>query len=461
MVWKTQKRRELGLSVVTTSLQSVVDPLVTKYQEQFSIQGPKLPGAAHDWVASLREDALSVLSRNGLPTRRVESWKYTDLRNLYRAKFTNKQSVDVSDNLAPFILKNTHTIVFVDGNFVPTLSGIDGFPKGLEVFSLADALESGDEDLLTGLGEAVDIEQPGFTAVNTALMEGGGVCRIEENVSVDEPIHFIFVTTDNASAEFHLRNLVVAGAHSKATVMQSFVSLGESSSFCNVVTELVLREGANLRNILYQAQSKMAWHIGLTGARLERDAHLDSFVLSSGARLARNEIRLRLDGEGAECSINGIALVRGRQHCDNTTDVEHTKSCCHSSQIYKNVLDDHAHTVFQGRVHVAPNAQKTDAQQMNRNLLLSRNAQADSKPELIIHADDVKCSHGATVGDLDQEALFYLQSRGINPEDARNMMVHAFAAELVEVMPEGDIRYYLEQAIMSWLETLDSIERAA
>lgn len=435
--------------------------MVLNYQEQFAIQGPKLPGAAHGWVTSLRENALSVLSRNGFPTRRDESWKYTDLRNLYRAKFTNKQSVEVSDALAPFKLKNAHTIVFVDGNFVPTHSAIDNFPKGLEIFSLADALKSGDEDLLIGLGEAVDIEQPGFAAVNTALMQGGGICRIGENVTVDEPIHFIFVTTDNGSSEFHLRNLVVAGANSKATVMQSFVSLGESSSFCNVVTELVLREGANLRNILYQAQSKMAWHIGLTGARLERDGHLDSFVLSLGARLARNEIRLRLDGEGSECSMNGIALVRGRQHCDNTTDVEHAKSCCHSSQIYKNVLDDHAHTVFQGRVHVTPYAQKTDAQQMNRNLLLSRNAQADSKPELIIHADDVKCSHGATVGDLDQQALFYLQSRGINPEDARNMMVHAFAAELVEALPEGDIRLYLEQAIKSWLETLGSIERAA
>lgn len=446
---------------MTTSLQSVVEPMVTKYHKQFAIQGPKLPGAAHGWITSMREDALSVLSRNGLPTRRVESWKYTDLRNLYRAKFTNKETVDVSDALGPFMLKNSHGIVFVDGNFVPTLSEIDNLPEGLEVFSLADALMSGEEGLLMGLGEAVDIEQPGFTAVNTALMQSGGICQIGENVSVDEPIHFIFVTTGNASAEFHLRNLVVAGANSKATVMQSFVSLGESSSFCNVVTELVLREGANLSNILYQAQSKTAWHIGLTGVRLGRDAHLDSFVLSSGARLARNEIRLRLDGEGADCSMNGIALVRGRQHCDNTTDVDHAKSCCHSSQIYKNILDDHAHTVFQGRVHVAPYAQKTDAQQMNRNLLLSRNAQADSKPELIIHADDVKCGHGATVGDLDQEALFYLQSRGINPEEARNMMVHAFAAELVEALPEGDIRLYLEQAIMSWLETLDSVERAA
>ena len=446
---------------MTTSLRSVVDPMVIKYRERFATHGLKLPGAAHRWVVSLREEALSALSRNGLPTRRVESWKYTDLRNFKRAEFTNKASVDVTDALAPFMLKNTYAIVFVDGKFLPTLSQIDNFPKGLEVLSLAEALMSGDEDLLSGIGEAVDIEQPGFAAVNTALMQGGGVCQIAENVSVDRPIHFIFVTTNNASAELHLRNLVVAGANSKATVMQSFVSLGVSSGFCDVVTELVLREGASLSNILYQAQSKTAWHIGLTAGRLGRDAHLDSFVLSSGARLARNEIRLRLDGEGAECSMNGIALVRGRQHCDNTTDVDHAKSCCHSSQIYKNVLDDHAHSVFQGRVHVAPDAQKTDAHQMNRNLLLSRNAQADCKPELIIHADDVKCSHGATVGDLDQEALFYLQSRGINPENARNMMVHAFAAELVETLPEGDIRFYLERAIMSWLETLNSVERAA
>jgi Fe-S cluster assembly protein SufD len=159
--------------------------------------------------------------------------------------------------------------------------------------------------------------------------------------------------------------------------------------------------------------------------------------------------------------LNGIALVRDRQHCDNTTDVDHAISHCHSSQIYKNVLDDRAHTVFQGRVHVAPDAQKTDAHQMNRNLLLSRNAQADSKPELIIHADDVKCSHGATVGDLDQEALFYLQSRGIDPETARNMMVHAFAAELLEALPEDSIRPYLENAMSSWLENIASVEEAA
>lgn len=446
---------------MTTLLQSVVDPVVKKYQEQFAIKGDELPGSAHDWVTSLRKKSLLALSRNGLPTRRVESWKYTDLRSLYRAKFTNKQSGDVSDAVGRFKVKGTHTVVFVDGDFVPTLSEIDCLPEGIEVFSLADALQSGDEVLLKDLGDAVNLEQPGFAALNTALMQGGGICKIEENVSSEEPIHLIFLTTDNASSEFHLRNLVVAGANSKASLMQSFVSLGEPSAFCNVVTELVLKEGANLNNILYQDQSAMAWHIGLTEARLGRDAQLDSFVLSTGAKLARNEIRLSLDGEGADCSINGISLVRGRQHCDNTTDVNHKTSRCHSRQIYKNVLDDHAHTVFQGRIHVVPYAQQTDAQQMNRNLLLSRNAQADSKPELIIHADDVKCGHGATVGDLDEDALFYLRSRGISPEDARNLIVHAFASELVEELPEGEIRLYLERAITSWLKNMGSVERAA
>ena len=307
----------------------------------------------------------------------------------------------------------------------------------------------------------MELEQPGYAALNTVLMQDGGVCRIADNVSVEKPVQFIFVSTENSSAELHLRNLIVAGVNSKATVMQSFVSLGASSGFSDVVTEVILGQGANLRHVTHQDQSATAWHIGLITASVGRDAQFDSFVLSSGARLARNEIRLRLDGEGADCSLNGIALVRDRQHCDNTTDVDHAISHCHSSQIYKNVLDNRAHTVFQGRVHVAPDAQKTDAHQMNRNLLLSRNAHADSKPELIIHADDVKCSHGATVGDLDQEALFYLQSRGIDPETARNMMVHAFAAELLEALPEDSIRPYLENAVSSWLENIVSVEEAA
>jgi Fe-S cluster assembly protein SufD len=203
-----------------------------------------------------------------------------------------------------------------------------------------------------------------------------------------------------------------------------------------------------------------AWHVGLTAARLARDATYDSFVLSTGARLARNEIRVALEGEGADCTLNGVGLARGRQHCDNTTDIDHARAHCRSTQLYKNVLDGRARTVFQGRIHVAPDAQKTDAHQMNRNLLLSRNAQADSKPELIIHADDVKCSHGATVGDLDREAVFYLRSRGVDEATARNMLVRAFAAEMMEAVADDAVRAHLEAALAAWLDGM-ALEREA
>ncbi len=443
-------------------VQPLTDPVVKKYCDQFAAQGAQLPGAEHDGIKSIRERAQSALSREGLPTRRVESWKYTDLRNLHRAEFSSAPEASVTQaDIAPFVIDHAFVAVFVDGRFVPTLSQLDELPEGLSFSSLADALSDKDLEAANGVGEIADVDQPGLAALNTMLMQDGGVCRVADNVSVEMPIQLVFVVTDNSATESHLRNFIVVGANSKATVMQSYVSLGASSSFCNVVTEADLGQGANLRSVILQDQSQTAWHIGLTSVRVSRDAHFDSFVLSAGGRLARNEIRIRLDGEGADCSLNGIALVRDRQHCDNTTDVDHAMSHCHSSQIYKNVLDDRAHTVFQGRVHVAPDAQKTDAHQMNRNLLLSRNAQADSKPELIIHADDVKCSHGATVGDLDQDALFYLQSRGIDAVTAQNMMVQAFVAELLETMPEDSIRSCLEARMSSWLENLTLIKEAA
>lgn len=447
---------------MTSSIQPLTDPVIVKYHEQYAALGTQLPGSEQRWVTSLRDQAMLVAARIGLPTRRVETWKYTDLRPIHRAEFSAVVASDVTAPLLdPYKLDDAYIAVFVNGCFVPALSQLENLPEGLEFSSLADALASGVKEPLEGLGDVVELEQPGYAALNTVLMQDGGVCRIADNVSVEKPVQFMFVSTQNSSAELHLRNLIVAGVNSKATVMQSFVSLGASSGFSDVVTEAILGQGANLRHVTHQDQSATAWHIGLIAARVGRDAQFDSFVLSSGAKLARNEIRLRLDGEGADCSLNGIALVRDRQHCDNTTDVDHAISHGHSSQVYKNVLDDRAHTVFQGRVHVAPDAQKTDAHQMNRNLLLSRNTHADSKPELIIHADDVKCSHGATVGDLDQEALFYLQSRGIDPETARNMMVHAFAAELLEALPEDSIRPYLENAVSSWLENIASVEEAA
>jgi len=442
---------------VSSTVQPLADPVIAKYKAQYESLRAQLPGAPE-----LRDQAIEVFAREGLPTRRVEAWRYTDLRPLTRSEFSSGVSSKVTrSDLDPYKLPGAAVFVFIDGNFAPDLSANDDLPDDVVFSSLAEALKSEDKELVDELGTVADFETAGFAALNTALMQDGAVIRIADNASIEKPIQCLFVSANDSPVETHMRNLIVAGVNSSANLLQTFVTLGKSSGFSEVVAETILKDGANLRHVVHQDQSKTAWHINLHAVQVGRAANLNSFVLSSGARLSRNEIRASLENEGADCSLNGIALVRGRQHCDNTTDVDHAASHCHSNQMYKNVLDDRARTVFQGRIHVAPDSQKTDAHQMNRNLLLSRNAQADSKPELIIHADDVKCSHGATVGDMDQDALFYLQSRGIDVVTARNMMVHAFAAELVESLPEDAIRAYLERAIKTWLEGGALVEEAA
>lgn len=447
---------------MTARVQVLNDPVIERYQARIAARRGELPGAAHGWVADLRDRGASAFAEHGLPTRRVETWKYTDLRSLHQAEFTAAPSSKVSASaINPYRLETPHLAVFVDGEFSPDLSRLDDLPEGLTLGSLAETLTAGDARLEQELGHTADSDLPGFAALNTALMADGAVCYLGDGAAIEAPVQLLFVTTDGSAAETHLRNLVVIGENSRATLVQSYVSLGPSAGFCDVVTETVLGQGASLRHVTRQDQSDSAWHVGLLAAKLGRDAKFDSFVLSTGARLARNEIRIMLDGPGADCTLNGIALVRGRQHCDNSTDVDHASGHCRSSQLYKNVLDDRARSVFQGRIHVASDAQKTDAHQMNRNLLLSRDAQADSKPELIIHADDVKCSHGATVGDLDQDALFYLRSRGIDTVTARNLLVRGFAAEMIDDLPDDVIHSHLETAIGVWLDSRAAAEEAA
>jgi Fe-S cluster assembly protein SufD len=446
---------------VTAIVQTLSDPVVAKYQAQIAALRDELPGASHRWVTDLRDQAATSFAEQGLPTRRVESWKYTDLRGLHRAEFGPRTSTDVpASAIAAHRIEGAAIAVFIDGVFESALSDTDGLPAGLRFAALGEALKNGDQSAAGDLGNTVDLNKPGFAALNTALMQDGCLCRVSKGATIDKPLQLLFVSSEGSSGETHLRNLVVMEDNSAATIVQSYVSLGVSSGFCDAVTEVTLGQGANLRHVVQQNQSATAWHVGLITAKLGRDSSFDNFVLSTGAALARNEVQIALEGPGADCTLNGIAMVRGRQHCDNSTDIDHASSQCHSSQIYKHVLDDRARSVFQGRIYVAPDSQKTDAHQMNRNLLLSRNAQADSKPELIIHADDVKCSHGATVGDLDQDALFYLQSRGIDEVTARNLMVRGFAAEMIDDLPDDAIRAHLDTAIAGWLDALAAAEAA-
>ena len=444
-------------------LKEVRDPVVARFEARMDTLRERLPGAGQSWVRELRETARAQFAENGLPTRRVESWKYTDLRPLLRNAFAPPRETAkvTAGTLAPYMVDGAHVAVFVNGTFAPALSRLDALPEGVRVGSLAAALDAGDADLRGVLGRVADASQPGFAALNTALMQDGAVCRVADGVEVPAPIQLLFVTAGGFAGEAHLRNLVVMGAMSRATVLRTHAAIGPAAGFCDVVTEIVAGAGAALRQVTLQDEDEAAWHIALTVAEIARDAVYDSFVLATGARLSRNEIRVALAGEGADCALNGVALARGRQHCDNTTDIDHAKGHCRSTQLYKTVLDDRARTVFQGRIHVAPDAQKTDAHQMNRNLLLSRNAQADSKPELIIHADDVKCSHGATVGDLDREAVFYLRSRGIDEVAARNMLVRAFAAEMMDLVEDSSVRAHLERALAGWLDRMAAEREAA
>jgi Fe-S cluster assembly protein SufD len=447
---------------VASVLKELKDPVVARYEARFAESRGRLPGARHGWVEELRGSGEARFVRDGLPDRHVESWKYTDLRPLLRNAFAPSagSAEATAESLAPFMVDGAHVAVFVNGAFAPDLSRLDALPDGVRVGSLAAALDFGDEELRGALGQVVDCSRPGFAALNTALMQDGAVCRVADGVEVAVPIQLLLVTTEGFAGEAHLRNVLAMGEMSRATVVRTHAAIGASAGFCNVVTEAVIGAGAALYQATLQDEDTAAWHIALTAAELARDATCDSLVLSTGARLARNEIQVSLAGEGASCSLNGVALVRGRQHCDNTTEVDHAIGHCRSMQLYKNVLDERARSVFQGRIHVAPDAQKTDANQMNRNLLLSRDAQADSKPELVIHADDVKCSHGATVGDLDREAVFYLRSRGIDEVAARNMLVRGFAAEMLESVPDDAVRAHLDRALSGWLDRM-TMEREA
>ncbi len=432
------------------SVQSPKDHNISSFLARYNARRDELPGARN-----LREKAVKVFQDIGLPSRKTETWKYSDLRHLYLSDFDLPTVRKVnSELLAPFILEGANVIVFVDGIFSSALSKNDWIEGRTEFQTLSNFLKA--ENKRDPWYSIADIKRAGLTALNTLLMHDGMVLQIPANVTIKNPIQVIFLNSENSSVETHLRNLIAIGENSTATIMQSYITLGTSTSFCNVVTEVSLAKGANLRQVILQDLGETNWNIGQTTVQLEENAHFDNFVLSSGARKARSEICVKLNGKEANCSLKGLALVRGNQHCDNTTEVIHNTSNCRSSQLYKNVLDNKSRTVFQGRIFVAPDSQKTEAFQMSRNLLLSRGAQADSKPELIIHADDVKCSHGAAVGDLDQNALFYLKSRGIDPQTAHIMMVEAFVSDLIEPLCDDEIKTHLEDFITSWLLNVET-----
>jgi len=427
------------------------DSIYTSEYRQFARGAGR---TAPDWLAHIRRCSLERFEALGFPTRKNEDWHFTSVAPIIEAAYPRRSTPggDVAaDDLAPFTFgaSDWPTIVFVNGVFAPALSSLGALPEGVRVYDLASAVRDNDPLVERHLSKVAPYELHAFTALNSMFVNDGAVVRIATEFEVERPIHILFVSDALAAkTQTNPRTLIVAERHSKATVIESYVSTGEASYFTNAVTEVVLEDGANLSHLKIQRESPRAFHVGTIEAEQKRDSHYQSFSFSTGASLARTNVYTTLDGDGAGATLNGLYMLDGEQHCDHQTRIEHAQPNCFSRELYKGVLDGASHGVFNGKVYVHPIAQKTDGKQTNNVLLLSERAQVDTKPQLEIFADDVKCTHGATVGRIDQTALFYMKSRGINNDLARRLLTYAFAAEVLETIEVEAVRQELERATL-------------
>ena len=386
----------------------------------------------------------------GFPTMKNEDWHYTSVAPIAARSFTRTSfpSPVPAGEIDPLLFDSGWPrLVFVDGWFAPELSSLPE-RAGVEVSTLSATLTGGND--VAQLGVIADHETVAFTALNTALMQDGAMIRIGANVEIDTPVHLVFVSAQPVPLSVSFpRNLLVLERGARATVIESYVGLRDESYLTVPVTEISLGEGAKLEHIKVQNESTSAFHVATIQARQERDSELHSFSYAAGSELSRTNVYTLLDGPGSSCTMNGMYMVSGLQHVDHQTRIEHAQPNTTSREVYKGILDGHSHGVFNGKVYVRPEAQKTDGKQSNNNLLLSDHARVDTKPQLEIFADDVKCTHGATVGRLDEMALFYMKSRGLDPEQARTLLIYAFAADVLEEIPVKAVRDSLEAAVFA------------
>ena len=421
------------------------------------------------WLRQLREDAWSRFDANGFPTTRDEDWRFTNIASLVRTPFQRAPQGDAAltaKDLECFRLSGAACqMVFVNGRFAPQLSEMGNLPKGLEVCALARALDCGaggwapegcaPEGIEQHLGRYADVRRDVFAALNTALWEDGAYLRIRRGAIIERPVHLLYVSAGAGSETMtHPRTLIVAEEASQAAVVEDYVSIGDDAAFSNAVTELAAGQNAVVSHYLIERENLAAFNVSTLRVEQARGTNIESHSILLGGGLVRNNVHPVLAGEGAECLINGLFVGAGRQHLDNYMMVEHAQPQCASRQFYNGILADAAHGVFHGRIIVHKDAQKTDAKQTNRNLLLSDDARIDTKPQLEIHADDVKCTHGATIGQIEEEQLFYLRARGLDEKSARNLLLYAFAAECLDRMKEPAARAFAENLIRARLTEL-------
>ncbi len=405
------------------------------------------------FVREAREQAARTFAARGFPTTKDEAWKHTSVRAIAATSFQPLAAparLVTAAELAPYRIAGAHELVFVDGHYVSGLTSPRELPHGATVQSLAAALLKPGGTLEHHLARHADNDAP-FVALNTACFQDGGFIHLANGIVVDPPIHLLHISTEpRAPAASHVRHLIVAGAQSQATVVQSFVGLPSGdSSLTTVVTEIVAGAGAQVHHLRLQRENLHAYHVAHLAIRQDADSSVTDLLFSVGAALARNEAHAKLGSPGAEVRLDGLFLASGDQHVDNSTWIDHAVAHTTSGELYKGILDGAAHGVFLGNVKVWADAQKTVAEQTNKNLLLSARALVDTTPQLEIHADDVKCSHGSTIGQLSKDALFFLRSRGIGEDDARLLLTKAFAHDVLARAP-APLRPLLDDLLVQW-----------
>ena len=427
------------------------------YQAAFRSHEQETASHTPNWLARLRESAMDRFEQLGFPSVKEEEWKYTNVAPISRVNFEpvvgphEAGSFDAAE-IANLSYPETEATTLIFRNGILTLNHELTLPAGVVAIDLAEAIVDPTyaELVREHLARNADYNANGFTALNTALFSSGAFIFIPRNLVLEAPLHLLFISdTLNPKAASFPRVLIVAEANSRTTLIESYAGLGDGTYFTNAVVEIVLKDGARLEHYKIQREGGEAFHIATTSADLGSSSSYDTTTINFGGQLSRHDIQVRMNHEGAECWVDGLYMVGASQHTDTHSVIDHQQPHCTSHQLYKGILDGKSRAVFNGKIFVRHGAQKTDAMQTNKNLLLSDEARIDTKPQLEILADDVKCAHGAAVGQIDENELFYLETRGIHPDLARNLLTYGFAEEVIDKIKIESIKKQLDEAVLN------------
>ena len=409
------------------------------------------PAFGPEWLRTARSAAFGRFLERGFPTTRDEEWKFTNVAPVAATPFqrVNEDASVIAETLEPFLFGDSLRLqaVVVNGRFAPALSSLKDLPAGVTISTFVEALAA--HESLDGPSLKSD---HAFVSLNTAFFEDGIFVHVDPKAVITEPIHVLFLSAPGSTpALVAPRLMVVAGEQSQVSLVESYAGLGTSSVLTTAVTEVMLGPGAVVDHVKIQRETAQAFHLASTFVHLHRSSTFASRAITFGGRIARNDITATMAGEGAECTLNGLYVADGDTLVDTHTTIDHAQAHCPSHEIYKGILSGRSKAVFNGKIIVRPDAQKTDAKQTNKALLLSPDATINTKPQLEIFADDVKCTHGATIGQLDEDGLFYLRARGISEKDARNMLIHAFASDVLNGVANEVVRARLEALLLEKL----------